>query len=280
MSKSLIEWTNQTWNVSTGCNKISQGCKFCYAEVLTKRLAAMGQQKYKNGFGQLTQHEDTLKEPYKWKKPTMVFVNSMSDLFHEKMPFDFIQKVFEVMNDCSQHTFQVLTKRADILAKYAPFFNWTDNIWLGVSVENQEQVDKRIPYLLETPAKTKFLSCEPLLENIDFTLTELDRWAAYNYTNLLTGILTKPSGLKIKSPRFLHNYNPKIDWVIVGGESGRGQIRPMKEEWVISIKEQCQTANVPFFFKQWGGTNKKKSGRELQGVIYSEMPKPLSERIK
>lgn len=274
---SKIEWTDTTWNVSTGCNKISAGCKFCYAEVMTKRLKAMGQEKYKNGFDQLVQHEDTLKEPYEWKKPRMVFVNSMSDLFHEKMPLDFVQKVFKVMNDCKHHTFQVLTKRADILAKYAPFLDWTDNIWAGVSVENQEQADKRIPYLLQTPAKTKFLSCEPLLENINFTKTELDKWARYNSTNYLTGVLTKPNGLQIISPEF---EGSKIDWVIVGGESGRGKIRPMQEEWVINIKEQCQAANVPFFFKQWGGTNKKKTGRELQGVIYSDMPKPISERIK
>lgn len=282
---SKIEWTDTTWNVSTGCNKISAGCKFCYAEVMTKRLKAMGQEKYKNGFGQLVQHEDTLKEPYEWKKPRMVFVNSMSDLFHEKMPLDFVQKVFKVMNDCKHHTFQVLTKRADILAKYAPFLDWTDNIWAGVSVENQEQAEKRIPYLLETPAKTKFLSCEPLLGAINFeNTTHFEGQGSYDpdyqNTNYLTGEIHVSKYKPASEHDFADYQYTGIDWVIVGGESGRGKIRPMQEEWAVSIMKQCKAANVPFFFKQWGGTNKKKTGRELQGVIYSEMPKPISERIK
>lgn len=285
MSESTIEWTNATWNVSTGCNKISAGCKFCYAEMMSRRLKAMGQKKYQNGFGVLTTHEDTLKEPYKWEKPRMIFVNSMSDLFHEKMPFDFIQKVFEVMNDCSQHTFQVLTKRADILAKYAPFLNWTDNIWAGVSVENQEQADRRIPYLLQTPAKTKFLSCEPLLGAINFENTiHFEGQGSYDpdyqNTNYLTGEIHVSKYEPASEHDFADYKSAGIDWVIVGGESGRGEIRPMQEEWAVSIMEQCKAANVPFFFKQWGGTNKKKTGRELQGVIYSEMPKPVSERTK
>lgn len=278
MANSSIEWTDKTWNPVTGCSKISAGCKFCYAETMHSRLQAMGQDKYKDGFNVVKTHVDTLQDPYKWKKPAMVFVNSMSDLFHKDVPLDFIQQVFTVMNECPQHTFQVLTKRADIMAAYAPLLNWTDNIWLGVSVENQEQADKRIPHLLATSAKTKFLSCEPLLENISFTKTELDRWARYNHSNLLTGILTKPDGLKIKEPRFFDAPSPKIDWVIVGGESGRGKIRPMREEWAVSIMEQCKEAGVPFFFKQWGGSNKKKAGRELQGQTYDEMPKPISER--
>lgn len=233
MAQSKIEWTELTWNPTTGCNKVSQGCKFCYAEVMARRLKAMGLDKYKNGF-KLSLHEDTLKIPYTWKSPKIVFVNSMSDLFHNEIPIEYIQRVFAVMNDNPQHVFQILTKRADILLKYDKQLNWSHNIWMGVSVENDDEL-WRVDLLRKSKAKTKFLSCEPLL-----------------------GPLTK---LILK----------QIDWVIVGGESGR-KPRPMKAEWVYEIFEKCEKENVKFFFKQWGGTNKKKTGRLLYGKTYSEMP--------
>ncbi len=234
MAQSKIEWTEMTWNPSTGCNKISSGCRYCYAETMAKRLQAMGQEKYKNGF-KLTLHPETLKIPYTWNKPRLVFVNSMSDLFHEDIPFDFIRDVFKVMNDNPQHIFQVLTKRADILLKYNTLLDWTQNIWMGVTVED-DKVLHRIDDLRNTGAVVKFLSMEPLLSNA-------------NNLNLFN-----------------------IDWVIVGGESGP-KARPMKKEWVIDIKEQCNRANVPFFFKQWGGMNKKANGRLLDGKLYDEWPK-------
>lgn len=233
MAQSSIEWTEMTWNPTTGCSKISAGCKNCYAEVMSRRLEAMGVEKYKDGF-KLRVHEDALDIPYTWKKPKVVFVNSMSDLFHPDVPVSFIKKVFAVMNDNPQHTFQVLTKRAERLFELHHLFNWTDNIWMGVSVEDERVID-RIDFLRETNAKTKFLSCEPLigsLQNMDLT---------------------------------------NINWVIVGGESGR-KARPMKEWWVWDIKMQCQEQEVLFFFKQWGGANKKKAGRELAGSTYDEMP--------
>ncbi|MBI2283041.1 MAG: phage Gp37/Gp68 family protein [Bacteroidetes bacterium] len=233
MAQSSIEWTEMTWNPTTGCNKISAGCKFCYAEVMSKRLQAMGIDKYKDGF-ELRTHEDALAIPYSWKSSKVVFVNSMSDLFHKDVPLDFIQKVFKVMNGNPQHTFQVLTKRADILFKYHKQLNWTHNIWMGVSVEDS-RVTKRIDYLRKTGAKVKFLSCEPLIGPL----------SDINLTN--------------------------IDWVIVGGESGR-KPRPMDVDWVLDIQQQCEKAKVAFFFKQWGGVNKKKTGRELKGRTYDEMP--------
>ncbi len=233
MAQSSIEWTEMTWNPTTGCNKISTGCKFCYAEVMSKRLQAMGIEKYKDAF-QLAIHEDALNIPYSWKSPKIVFVNSMSDLFHKDVPLSFIQKVFKVMNENPQHTFQVLTKRADILYKYHKQLNWTHNIWMGVSVEDA-RVKERIDYLRKTNARVKFLSCEPLI-----------------------------------GP--LHKVNLKnIDWVIVGGESGRTP-RPMDVDWVLDIQQQCEKSKVAFFFKQWGGTNKKKNGRILNGKTYDEMP--------
>lgn len=235
MAQSSIEWTEMTWNPTTGCDKISAGCKFCYAEVMSRRLKAMGVKKYTNAF-QLAIHEEELKTPYTWKKSKMVFVNSMSDLFHKDVPIEFIQKVFRVMKDNPQHVFQILTKRADVLLYYDKegLLEWTHNIWMGVSVENKTFTN-RIELLLQTNARTKFLSCEPLI-----------------------------------GP--LPNLNLKgIDWVIVGGESGR-KPRPMKKEWVVDIKEQCKAADVAFFFKQWGGTNKKKTGNLLDGEKYLEMP--------
>jgi protein gp37 len=233
MSKSSIEWTEMTWNPTTGCSKISAGCKYCYAEVMSRRLLAMGIEKYKDGF-QVRTHDDALHIPYTWKKSKVVFVNSMSDLFHPEVPFEFIEKVFKVMNDTPQHTYQVLTKRAERLYEVHHKLNWTKNIWMGVSVED-ERVVERIDFLRETNAITKFLSCEPLI-----------------------------------GP--LHNLNlDNINWVIVGGESGR-KARPIEEEWVWDIKIQCQEQEVAFFFKQWGGVNKKKTGRELGGQTYDEMP--------
>jgi protein gp37 len=193
----------------------------------------MGLGKYSNGF-ELALHEGALELPYSWKKPKLVFVNSMSDLFHKDIPFSFIQKVFDVMNENPQHVFQVLTKRADIMLRHADKLNWTPNIWMGVTVENAE-VLSRIDYLKLTPASIKFLSCEPLL-----------------------GPLT---GIDISG----------IDWVIVGGESGRNP-RPMLEDWVIELQELCAVMDVPFFFKQWGGRNKKMAGSELKGKTYKEIP--------
>lgn len=234
MAESSIEWTEMTWNPTTGCNKISAGCKYCYAEIMTRRLQAMGVEKYKDGFAIRT-HEETLNIPYTWKNSKVVFVNSMSDLFHPEVPIVFIQKVFEVMNNTPQHTYQVLTKRAQRLYEIHNQLNWTENIWMGVSVENMKVVN-RIDYLRQTNAAVKFLSCEPLIG----PLTNM------NLTN--------------------------INWVIVGGESGR-KPRPMKLDWVLDIQKQCKLNNVKFFFKQWGGTNKKKSGRLLNGKTYDEMPR-------
>ncbi|MFT3846440.1 MAG: phage Gp37/Gp68 family protein [Lacibacter sp.] len=232
MAQSSIEWTEMTWNPTTGCNKISAGCKHCYAEVMAKRLQAMGIDKYKDGF-ELRMHESALNVPYSWKSQKVVFVNSMSDLFHKDVPLEFIKNVFAVMND-TPHIYQVLTKRSDILLKYHKELKWTPNIWMGVSVEN-DKVKNRIDDLRKTNAHTKFLSCEPLI-----------------------GPLHK---LNLK----------KINWVIVGGESGRSP-RPMHEDWVLDIQQQCENAGVSFFFKQWGGTNKKKTGRLLNGRTYDEMP--------
>jgi len=234
MAQSSIEWTELTWNPTTGCTKISAGCKFCYAEVMAKRLQAMGIEKYKDAFAVRT-HPEALRIPYTWKSPKTVFVNSMSDLFHDQIPLSFIKQVFEVMNDNPQHVFQVLTKRAERLLEVSPELKWTHNIWMGVSVED-ERVIHRIDYLRKTKAKVKFLSLEPLIGPLQ--------------------------NLNLK----------KIDWIIVGGESGR-KPRPMSEDWVLDIQEQCGKAEVAFFFKQWGGRNKKATGRELNGRTYNEMPK-------
>lgn len=233
MKYSKIEWTESTWNPITGCTKISPGCKFCYAERMAKRLKAMGSANYENGF-KLTLQDHVVELPLTWKKPQTIFVNSMSDLFHKNVPFAFIQRIFDVMNKAYWHKFQVLTKRSDILLKYNSKLTWTENIWMGVSVENDDYTN-RIDDLRKTDAKTKFLSVEPLIGPIN----KLD------LTN--------------------------IDWVIVGGESGPGA-RPLKEEWVVAIKDKCIEQDVPFFFKQWGGVQKKKAGRLLQGKTWSEMP--------
>lgn len=249
MKRSSIEWTQVTWNPLTGCNKVSQGCKFCYAERMAKRLQAMGVPQYKNGF-KLTLAPQVLDAPYSWKSPRIVFVNSMSDLFHEEVPLDYIKKVFKVMNETPQHTYQVLTKRSERLKEIAGELEWTKNIWMGVSVE-EEKVSFRILDLIETPAYIKFLSVEPLIGAVK---------------NL---------------------YLDKIDWVIVGGESGPGA-RPLKKEWIDSIHKQCKKKKVHFFFKQWGRPQNNedpndptidsdhpqhaKGGCQLNGEIIREMP--------
>jgi protein gp37 len=231
---SSIEWTESTWNPLTGCTKISPGCKHCYAERMARRLQAMGQPNYANGF-KLTLHEHALEAPLSWKKPQVVFVNSMSDLFHRDVPTEFIQQVFSVMRRASWHTFQVLTKRSERLAELSPRIDWPDNVWMGVSVETQDYTF-RIDHLRQTGARIKFLSLEPLLGPL-------------------------PS-LDLRD----------INWVIVGGESGPGA-RPMEEDWVLEIMAHCRKARVPFFFKQWGGFNKTKAGRLLQGRTWDELPK-------
>jgi protein gp37 len=231
--KSSIEWTESTWNPITGCTKISPGCKHCYAERMAKRLHAMGQVNYRNGF-KLTLHERSLELPLHWKQPQMIFVNSMSDIFHKDVSVDFILRVFDVMRNANWHTFQILTKRSSRLLELDLQLDWPQNVWMGVSVENSDYTF-RINDLRQTHAKIKFLSLEPLLGPLN------------NLT--LTG----------------------IDWVIVGGESGP-EARPIKQEWVIDIRDQCNSVRVPFFFKQWGGINKKKAGRELEGKTWDEIP--------
>ena len=236
-ANSCIEWTESTWNPVTGCTKLSPGCKHCYAERMARRLQAIGHPNYANGF-RVTLHQRALELPLAWKRPRAIFVNSMSDLFHEAVPTDFILRVFEVMQRASWHRYQILTKRSDRLRELDDRLPWQPNIWMGVSVENQ-QYCYRIDHLRETHARVKFLSLEPLLGPIH---------------NLpLSG----------------------IDWVIVGGESGPGA-RPMHPDWVIAIRDQCVKADVPFFFKQWGGVHKHRTGRQLQGRTWDEMPKPTT----
>jgi protein gp37 len=232
--KSAIEWTESTWNPVTGCTKVSPGCKFCYAERMAERLQAMGQANYRNGF-ELTLQPQMLELPLLWKRPQTIFVNSMSDLFHKDVPLDYIQRVFEVMRQANWHRFQVLTKRADRLSALDPSLDWPANVWMGVSVESSDQVD-RIEHLRRTHGRVKFLSLEPLL-----------------------GPLPR---LNLKG----------IDWVIVGGESGP-KARPVQQSWILDIRDQCRKAEVAFFFKQWGGRNKKQAGRLLEGRTWNEMPR-------
>lgn len=238
--KSRIEWTFRTWNPVTGCDKISAGCDHCYAERMAKRLQGMGVEKYKNGF-EVTLHQDVVEAPLSWTTPRVVFVNSMSDLFHDKVPDEFIQQVFEVMATAYQHTFQVLTKRPKRLKRLSDRLTWGPNIWMGATVESREYL-WRIKDLRQTEAAVKFLSLEPLLG----PLGEVDF-----------------SG---------------IDWAIVGGESGPGA-RPIRKEWVLDIRDQCEQQGVHFFFKQWGGVNKKASGRLLDGRLYESMP-PLAHEVQ
>ncbi|HAS72608.1 MAG TPA: hypothetical protein DCS67_00515 [Clostridiales bacterium UBA8960] len=238
-TNSGIEWTESTWNPLTGCDKVSPGCKFCYAERMAKRLKAMGQPNYANGF-KLTLHESALEKPLEWKKPQIIFVNSMSDLFHKDVPVEFLLRTFDVMRRANWHTFQVLTKRAERLEELNELIDWPENVWMGVSVET-EKYTYRIDHLRRTDAKTKFLSLEPLLgplSNLNLT---------------------------------------RINWAIVGGESGPGA-RPMKREWVTEIRDQCVAAKVPFFFKQWGGVQKKHAGRTLEDRTWDEMPILLYEK--
>ncbi len=232
-ANSKIEWTECTWNPVTGCTKISEGCRNCYAERMARRLQAMGQPNYRDGF-KLTLHPHMLEMPLHWRQPRMIFVNSMSDLFHEDVPLAFIQKVFGVMQRASQHHFQVLTKRSERLARLSPKLPWPDNVWMGVTVENSNYTF-RIEHLRQTKANVKFISIEPLLGPI----SDID----------LDG----------------------IDWTIVGGESGPGA-RPMRPEWAVDIRDQCVAKNVPFFFKQWGGINKKAAGRTLGNRTWDERP--------
>jgi protein gp37 len=231
--KSSIEWTESTWNPSTGCDAISPGCENCYAERMSHRLRAMGQRKYRNGF-RLTTHPDTLDLPLRWKKPQRIFVNSMSDLFHDQVPLEYIQKVFSTMRRAHWHQFQVLTKRSGRLLAANEQIDWPPNVWMGVSVESAAY-KARIQHLRKTGAAVRFLSLEPLIDDL----------GTLNLDN--------------------------IDWVIVGGESGPGA-RAMEETWVDGIRRQCAACDVPFFFKQWGGFQKKRAGRNLNGRTYDEMP--------
>lgn len=241
-TKSKIEWTEATWNPVVGCTKLSAGCKHCYAEVMARRLQAMGVPGYEQGFRSVRILPERLDEPLRRKKPTLYFVNSMSDLFHVQVPDSFIEQVFETMRVATQHTFQVLTKRAERIASFARSHPISTNVWLGVSVENRRHGVPRIDYLRSVPASIRFLSVEPLLED----LGQLD----------LSG----------------------IDWVIVGGESGIGA-RPMSAQWARSVRKQCKAQGVKFFFKQWGAfgadgvhRSKKANGRILDGRTWDEMP--------
>ncbi|MFM9584235.1 DUF5131 family protein [Streptomyces caniscabiei] len=244
--RSAIEWTEATWNPTTGCDRVSSGCDNCYALTLAKRLKAMGAAKYQNdgdprtsgpGFG-VTLHPDALNVPYGWKSPRVVFVNSMSDLFHARVPLDFVRQVFQVMVDTPQHTYQVLTKRARRLRQVAPKLDWPDNLWMGVSVETEDELP-RVDDLRHVPAAVRFLSCEPLLGPLP--------------------------GLNLDG----------IHWVIAGGESGPRH-RPLDETWVTGIRDTCQDAGVAFFFKQWGGRTPKAGGRLLDGRTWDQMPLPVA----
>jgi protein gp37 len=246
-ARSRIEWTETTWNPTTGCDRISAGCDHCYALTLAKRLKAMGSAKYQTdgdprtsgpGFGVAT-HTAALAQPLRWRDPRLVFVNSMSDLFHAKVPAEFIRRVFDVMAATPQHTYQVLTKRARRLRRLAPSLEWPANVWMGVSVENSDVLD-RVDDLRAVPAAVRFLSCEPLLGPLP--------------------------GLDLDG----------IGWVIAGGESGP-QARPMTPEWVTEIRDNCQDHGVPFFFKQWGGRTPKAGGRELDGQTWSQYPREVAK---
>ena len=230
---SSIEWTESTWNPLTGCTKVSPGCANCYAERMALRLKAMGNPNYANGFS-ITMHEEVLELPLKWRRPQTIFVNSMSDLFHEDLSFEIIERIFKVMKKAYWHTFQVLTKRSHVLLEYNKHLNWPNNIWMGVTVESYHHI-KRVSDLSKTDARIKFISFEPLL-----------------------------SAIGTVDLRF-------IDWVIAGGESGPGA-RLVREEWIAEIRDQCIEQNIPFFFKQWGGFHKKKNGRLLEEREWNEMP--------
>ena len=232
-SNTGIEWTDRTWNPTTGCDKVSPGCTHCYAEAITKRFT----QNFPKGFN-LDFYPERLDQPKKWRKPSLIFVNSMSDLFHQKVPLEFIQKVFDVIEETPWHIYQILTKRHERLLELSDKLDWHNNIWMGVSVENQNYIN-RVDFLRKVPAKVRFLSCEPLLGNLELDLTD-------------------------------------IHWVIVGGESGNNH-RLMKQEWAENIRDQCLEKNVPFFFKQWGGRTPKSGGRLLDDKIWDDMPKDLKK---
>ena len=232
-ANSSIEWTEATWNPVTGCSKVSAGCKNCYAERLAFRLQAMSNPRYRNGF-KVTLHEDLIGLPKRWREPRLIFVNSMSDLFHEQVPFDFIQRVFATIRSCPQHTFQILTKRSVRLRSVAPKIHWPANVWMGVSVEDS-RVLSRVDDLRKVKAAIRFLSCEPLIGSL--------------------------AGIDLTD----------IHWVIVGGESGWGA-RPMEIEWVREIFRACRKQRTKFFFKQWGGVRKHVTGRQLNGRTYDDMP--------
>ncbi|WP_405807444.1 phage Gp37/Gp68 family protein [Streptomyces sp. NBC_00210] len=243
---SSIEWTEATWNPTTGCDRVSAGCDNCYALLLAKRLKAMGAPKYQTdgnpvtsgpGFG-LALHPDSLTLPYRWKSPRTVFVNSMSDLFHARVPLEFVRQVFAVMADTPQHTYQLLTKRARRLRRVADDLDWPPNVWMGVSIESESELD-RVDDLRRVPAQVRFLSCEPLLGPL-------------------------PS-LELNG----------LGWVIVGGESGPRH-RSLEEAWVLEIRDKCEASGVPFFFKQWGGRTPKSGGRQLQGRTWDDIPAPLA----
>ena len=234
-SNTGIEWTDKTWNPTTGCSKVSPGCRFCYAEALTARFP----KSFPQGFS-LTLHPERLEQPKKWRTPSRIFVNSMSDLFHEDVPFTYLQEVFAVMRDTPWHIYQILTKRDQNLVKLAPDLEWSENIWVGVSVESQQYI-YRVDALKKVPSKVHFLSCEPLLGELNLSLEG-------------------------------------IDWVIVGGESGY-QHRPIHPEWVRSILHQAREANAAFFFKQWGGHHSKAGGRIIDDQIWDEMPSAWYKHI-
>jgi protein gp37 len=230
---SRIEWTNATWNPVTGCTKISHGCKNCYAERMARRLYFMGQERYRNGF-RITLHKDLLEQPLHWKRPKYIFVNSMSDLFHKDVPAEFIERIFKIMIRADWHIFQILTKRSERLRKIADNLPWAQNIWIGVTVESQDYI-YRIDHLRDIPASRKFISIEPMLSPIN--------------------------QLPLQD----------IAWVIAGGESGPGA-RPLKPEWIRTIRDQCLDRGVSFFFKQWGGVKKSRTGRMLDGRTWDEIP--------
>jgi protein gp37 len=248
MKKSKIEWTEETWNPTIGCDKVSPGCKFCYAETMANRLKAMNVKGYENGF-EFSILPERFNQPYRKKKPTKFFVNSMSDLFHEKMPFKILDQIFKVISETSHHTYQILTKRQNIMVEYFKSRAVPENVWLGVSIENKKYGLPRIDALRNINANIKFLSIEPLLEDL--------------------------GDLNLKG----------IDWVIVGGESG-ANARPMSKQWVTNIKDQCIYAKVPFFFKQWGTwgadkikRNKKKNGRRLSGRLWEQYPDKILKKV-
>jgi protein gp37 len=237
---SRIEWTQATWNPVTGCSKVSPGCAHCYAETFAERWRGLKGHPYEQGFD-LRLWPQRLDQPLRWKRPRVIFVNSMSDLFHEDIPFGYVEKVFGVMSEASQHIFQVLTKRHERLAELAPKLSWPENVWMGVSIENKRWVE-RADYLRQVPAAVRFISAEPLL-----------------------GPLV---GLDLEG----------IDWLIAGGESGPGH-RSVKEEWILDLQRQCKEARVAFFFKQWGGIRSKAGGRKLRGREFSEMPTPKARKL-